>query len=175
MALKTIIENLTKARADYDRQLKEIGDNAAKAIAEYLAPNIPAGFCVGWNQYTPYFNDGEACTFRVGDFWLVKSDARKCPRYEEEGNDDEPEDQVRLCLGAWVVTRYDLEPPKAEPGRYQAQKVEPLEGAPRDLVVTLSDALNSLPEDMLKSAFGDHQRIRVFSDGTYVTDEHDHD
>lgn len=24
----------------------------------------------GWRQYTPYFNDGDACTFRVGEPWF---------------------------------------------------------------------------------------------------------
>lgn len=25
----------------------------------------------GWRQYTPYFNDGEPCTFGVGDLWFL--------------------------------------------------------------------------------------------------------
>ncbi len=28
----------------------------------------------GWRQYTPYFNDGEPCIFRISEFWVRTTD-----------------------------------------------------------------------------------------------------
>lgn len=70
MALKTMIENLNKAREAYEKQLESLGKDAQKAVAEALGALIPEGKVLVWTQYTPYFNDGDACIFGVNDAYL---------------------------------------------------------------------------------------------------------
>jgi hypothetical protein len=44
---------------------------------------------VGWNQYTPGFNDGDPCTFRVsGPFWMVKKTDEWAEDLEEAFEED---------------------------------------------------------------------------------------
>lgn len=46
-------------------QLKADGEAALKAaLAEFFAAH-PEAVAIAWRQYTPYFNDGDACTFSV--------------------------------------------------------------------------------------------------------------
>lgn len=87
MALKTMISNITKARAEYEKQKAALGENAQKAIAEAFAEFIPAGHVLHWCQYTPYFNDGDACTFGVHD------------PYFDEAADEEAESNLDVYDG----------------------------------------------------------------------------
>lgn len=62
------IEDLKKENVQL---VKELLLERSKEIFETY-PDIK-GFC--WNQYTPYFNDGEPCVFGwTGDFYLFNDD-----------------------------------------------------------------------------------------------------
>lgn len=177
MALATMIAELTKARKDYQEKLAALGSDTQKAIAEFLSPRIPEGFAVQWNQYTPYFNDGEPCTFRLGDPYLVKLDPTKNREHISRYAEDSEEPCVGLSYG---LAGYDLEGPSHEETRpngskYTQPHYEAVEGAPRAIVLELAELWRQLPEDMLEAAFGDHVRVRVFHDGTATTNDHDHD
>lgn len=52
---------------------------------------------ISWQQYTPYFNDGEPCEFGVGDIsftnnpvvasaWLDEEQGDECDKYDVDGN-----------------------------------------------------------------------------------------
>ncbi len=155
MALQTMLDNLKAARRAYQEQLAEITSRGKKILSENLGPMIPDGFCLQWNQYTPYFNDGEPCTFRVDDVYVVKLDPGKdrehISRHAEDGDEDS------MYLGSGV---------------YQDDMIP---GLPIASYNALSEGWKLIPEDVLKSAFGDHARCRIFSDGTSATNEHDHD
>lgn len=47
-------------------------------------PNLEA---VRWEQYTPYFNDGDACVFRVHSWELKYHDKRKHTDADEDEDD----------------------------------------------------------------------------------------
>lgn len=86
MALKTHIKRIAAAKAEYDAELAKVGKKAGKELAKLLGPLIPPGFVLEWTQYTPSFNDGDPCTFRVGYPMLKRQDA------EEVEEDDDLED-----------------------------------------------------------------------------------
>jgi hypothetical protein len=102
MALKTMIENLKKAREAYDKQLAALGENAQKAVVESLAELIPKGKVLVWSQYTPYFNDGEACTFSVRDPYL--QDENEDDEHDPYEGDDLPKGLAK----AWDALPEDL-------------------------------------------------------------------
>ena len=43
---------------------------------------MPALKAIRWNQYTPYFNDGDPCTFSVGEVMFLVDGAA-----EDDGED----------------------------------------------------------------------------------------
>lgn len=146
MALKTMINNLVKARKAYEDQLASLKNDASKNVAQALAEFIPEGCSVKWNQYTPYFNDGDRCTFRAGDptIGLVDSDV-------------DCEDSTRVDL--WFVEGYE----------------DTVPGLTKDALIALEALWKEIPEDMLLQAFGDHVKITVLHDGTWSVDDYDHD
>lgn len=70
----TRLEELKAAKAEYDR-LK--ADGAMPIIKEWfrdLFEKFPQVKAVAWTQYTPYFNDGDACVFSKNDMYVTFDD-----------------------------------------------------------------------------------------------------
>ena len=177
MALKTMIENLNKARADYEAQLASIGENAQKAVAEFLSPLVPPGYAVTWRQYTPHFNDGDACTFSVHDPELAKLDddgdtsegidfGTAIERY---GKPDEIKSYMR---NDYSYGRGNNEQVKVE---YTEHGFPAIDGWSVEKLEALGKAWGELPEDMLESAFGDHVSVAIKYDGTFDVSDYSHD
>lgn len=126
----------------------------------------------GWEQYTPYFNDGEPCTFRVRQPWFLTT---------ADPDPDDVEDFYNFEVssygnghpslgkknGDWVGTWPDRKMINEtytgpDPERYDRVKV-------------LSDAIEGGEfEDVLLEAFGDHAQVRVQASGITV-DTYEHD
>lgn len=83
MALKTMVDRLNKARDEYQKQLASLGKDAQEAIAKAISECLPPDKQLMWAQYTPYFNDGEPCVFRVNDGYLQELGSKQKP-YEGE-------------------------------------------------------------------------------------------
>ena len=64
MAKNTMLETFQKAREAYVAARDAI---TSKMIADALGEVVPEGKILVWSQYTPYFNDGEACEFGVNE------------------------------------------------------------------------------------------------------------
>ena len=64
---KTVEELNTKIREAAREELKP----ALAEACEIFKTEIPELEAITWNQYTPYFNDGEACEFSVGNMHAV--------------------------------------------------------------------------------------------------------
>lgn len=69
---------------------KAEGAKAVKAaLAEHVKPIFeahPTIEAVGWRQYTPYFNDGDACVFGLHGAW-TQVDGEKRDEYDFEKGD----------------------------------------------------------------------------------------
>ncbi|MEV5140333.1 hypothetical protein AB0K71_06010 [Streptomyces syringium] len=116
----------------------------------------------GWRQYTPYFNDGDPCTFDVYGTWVRTTD-------DEDADEDELEMWGHRSLG------------KVAPGRYNQDgqwEKGPYEG-PDEPRYQLCKALEAAVEggefdDVLLGAFGDHAQVTVRRDGIRI-DFYSHD
>lgn len=64
---KTLNERIAEAMAQMKSDSKTLVEQAANELFQ-AAPEIDHVF---WVQYTPYFNDGEPCTFSVHDIYYV--------------------------------------------------------------------------------------------------------
>lgn len=105
---------------------------------------------VSWQQYTPYFNDGDACTFRAHiDYFGVNG----FDEYSEEGED-----------GTIDVIAYDY----VNGGRqYEYSKGEEIHDS-------IKGFLKQLDSDDYKTMFGDHAHVIVRKDEITV-EEYEHD
>lgn len=105
---------------------------------------------VSWPQYTPYFNDGDACVFYVREPELHFS--------QDHALHDGDADEEGVGLSEWDLSR--------APGRE----------ALREILVRFARVIqnNDLGEAM-QAAFGDHVKVTLNRDGTFVVDDYGHD
>jgi len=117
----------------------------------------------GWNQYTPYFNDGDPCVFRVNGPWFL-TEADPDPD-DVEDHYDFSMDSDHPSLGKRV---YD----------WRNKVYGPYEGSDEaryDRVKELAGALEAGAfENVLLEAFGDHAQVTVRASGITV-DFYSHD
>lgn len=63
-ALKAVAEH--KARTEeLNKAFRDNGKALLKPLFDKFFADEPRAVSVKWDQYTPYFNDGDACVFRV--------------------------------------------------------------------------------------------------------------
>lgn len=108
---------------------------------------------IRWNQYTPYFNDGDVCEFSVNvdpDYGLTINGTER----DEFCEFDKVEDS-----NTWSGYRYDRR--ITNPDMY-------------NLFEPVSDFLSAFGEDYMKQAFGDHAEITIDRQGVTV-ERYDHD
>lgn len=145
--MSKLFDELTALKEAYDTKLAEEGEEAVKELFKELFDKHPQLVSVTWRQYTPYFNDGDPCYFRVGEFET---------NFDEDEYDDEDEDEEE------AVEEETTEEVVEESVDYDAinEAVGELEGL--------------LPEDVLEHVFGDHVTITATREGFDIT-EYDHD
>jgi len=168
--LNTLLDAYVKACA----HLKTVtAASLLKAFASQFKSN-PAVKCMVWTQYTPYFNDGEPCTFRISGENPCRS---RLPQADE--------------LSSWTLVAGAT--PPADDSPYPKQEyasdfldayeyTDPIVGArwgqPNPPEVAQASALESfrdaLPEDLIIRIFGDGVRVFVW-EGGLLTREYSHD
>lgn len=132
---------------------------------------------IGWTQYTPYWNDGEECTFglNISELYI---------------NGEHEDDIDALTKGKYeTITVDNIEANKAFNNTTDGMKRyvdKPLgdtgyfknEGFDSELfngTEQFKKALGEVPEDFYKDLFGDHVLVTINSDGDVITDEYEHD
>lgn len=150
----------------------------------------------GWEQGTPYFNDGDPCVFSVGDLWFRTVDDLEQwrvgePRVDEDGDEVEEdeydvESNFRVTSGSLEIKDWGDGHPSLGKREYdwvgdypdRVKVYGPYEGeheASYTACLALSDAIDSEEfDDVLLVAFGDNTRIVVKATGITV-DEYSHD
>lgn len=178
-------ERLDQISGDMNAKIRALNEEI-KAAAEQvmteatatLFDNHPIVEEIWWTQYTPYFNDGDACEFGVGEmFYRLTRDEDACEyegtnvaslanletykEYSRNGNADYWEKRIRQeenKRASWIPLGLD-------------SFLEDFEAFQR--------AVNSISEDVMKATFGDHVRVSISrnAEGKAVVsvDEYDHD
>jgi hypothetical protein len=76
MSIVARLSELSGKRAEIEAAAREQAKAIlAPGLQEFMAEH-PEVKAIGWTQYTPYFNDGEECTFGVNDLHASMSDER---------------------------------------------------------------------------------------------------
>lgn len=221
MEYKELLNNFDELNNKIQEAYREMRKNSEGLIGEacrqFLTEN-PDIKRVHWTQYTPYFNDGEACEFGVNEIcFLLKDDDDEDSFYEssyvytaedlkkakeavleaiEYNKDPEKwrEEYIKKYENKYGTTysrhyRNSLKPypndvAEAERNvekieeflkKYSSETIEKIQ---KDYASLIS-AMNKIPEEVMKSIFGDHVSVSISLDEDgkveIVVDEHDHD
>lgn len=132
-------------------QIKALQAEAAALVKpmlqQFIADN-PAIVRVRWTQYTPYFNDGEPCTFRVNDvYFFLQGDPEDGEGHSTPWPEWGSEHQIKYYAN-W------------DQKTYEAAK-------------QFSKDMDGLENELLE-LFGDHCEVIVTAKGVDV-EEYEHD
>lgn len=123
--------------------------DAFSAAAKELFEKHPEMETFSWNQYTPYFNDGDSCEFSANT--------------EQESISINGEDAYEIAKD----TDWSGSKPKPLP----EDELSPLLPAQKDV----AEFLQNFDEDDYETMFGDHCEVVVNRDGTIDVEEYSHD
>lgn len=154
-----MFEQLKEMNAELEA-LKKAHLEKSKALFTEVSKKVfeahPALKSFGWTQYTPYFNDGEECTFSANTSYPDIN--------EHDGDDINFEDEN---VTDWSAV-------KDASGNRPIKKNEMYNPELQAALVTVKEFLNNVEDEVLRDLFGDHVRVTVTADGTEV-DEYEHD
>lgn len=154
----SVLESIKEKLAVIAKQKEEM----VEALRKDFAPMFETFFqksngkiqSFSWVQYTPYFNDGDECIFRVYTDYNFKIN----------GEDTEEMDSLDWSIKYYLKGQTEKYPLKPE------WDIELFK-----LIEDLQEVINSIPEEFMKDLFGDHVEVTVNSDGTITTEEYEHD
>ncbi len=142
-------KKIREAKAFAQNEAKRIFENEAKAIVEELGIKS-----FSWTQYTPYFNDGDACVFSVyNDYPAING-------HDEYEGPDAPKYLYGEALAALSPEE------RAEYDRAQEEYRAPYK--------RVAEFLRSWEEEDFLFMFGDHVEVTVTKDSIEV-DDYSHD
>ena len=125
--------------------------------------------CFGWQQFTPYFNDGDPCVFGVSSLWAAR------PEDVRGDSDDFDRDELEVEYGSHLGSyegREEWVPDPADPVNRRVLAKRRYVGpdqARYDNCLALATALGSGSfDDVLLEAFGDHAEVTVRRTGITI-------
>jgi hypothetical protein len=143
----------------FNKGIKELFDKYPNHLAQ-----------ISWRQYTPYFNDGDPCTFRVSEFYINGQEAY-------DYGDDIPEIVDSLYTAEEKTLRDAWQPDPSNRWDYKSfytglstERVEEFKTAEKEVY----KFLGLFSEDDYEFMFDDHVKVTITRDGISV-DEYDHD
>jgi hypothetical protein len=146
------------------KKLKEEMLEASNKIFTDLTKTIfedhPKVKSFGWNQFTPYFNDGETCTFSVNTDYIYING-------ESVDESDWINETKITNYGTW----------NREKRQYEGRTEVPNFNYDKELVAAcdeIREFLSNFDNDFFMSQFGDHAEITITAEGVSV-DEYEHD
>lgn len=142
------LEQIKKKKEDLDQEVKSFFNEFIKNV--FL--EFPELVLISWAQYTPYFNDGDPCIFRVHDAKIS---------FNAYSSDDELDTDEYIEHEELFYPVFDNWSIPEEKTKYKK---------------LLTDIDNMLSEvsSYLQDIFGDHAEVLAFKDKIVVT-EYDHD
>lgn len=142
------------------KEMLEASNKIFTDLTKTIFEENPKVKSFGWNQYTPYFNDGETCTFSANTDYI----------YVNGVSVDESD-----WISETKITNYGTW--NREKREYEGRKEVPNLNYDPELVKSsdeIREFLRNFDEDFFMSQFGDHAEITVTVDGVSV-DEYEHE
>ena len=187
------LENLIEQTKLLKEKMQRDGQEALKVAFKEFFETHPEARAIVWTQYTPYFNDGDACEFGLGDFELkvdtskFSEDLQKLIGYDEDDDksDDEDVEKLEYKYGEGDAahrielledTKENRENTKKNWSPTFGMTLRPLSESEKSIVVDfdkLNKGCQQIPE-VFEMIFGDHVEIVATKNGFDVHEfEHD--
>lgn len=138
-------------------------------------PNVVA---VHWEQYTPYFNDGDSCRFGVGSYWLeFNYTPEELKATAEKLFNDEPD--IGNSVKAWeewltspegLRETYDEKEFASKDSQFSFNESE--KKSLKEFKKVWNDVVE---DDLFESLFGDHVTVKATREGFTSTSYDNHD
>jgi hypothetical protein len=160
---KAKFEILREKQEEIRKMKKEMVEASNKIFTELtksIFEEYPKVESFGWSQYTPYFNDGDTCTFSVNTDWIYINGI-------PVDDSDWVNETTITNYGTWNREK------KVYEGRTEVPNLnydEELSKASDEI----SEFLSNFDNEFFMSQFGDHAEITVTAEGVSV-DEYEHD
>jgi hypothetical protein len=179
--------------AEARKTMEETAKGLFTEMTSELFNDNPTLMAFGWTQYTPYFNDGDVCTFRcnsdyptllikVGDD-LIAHDSNSG---ELEINGEEVRSTYELqdtfkSLGVDSYTKggklyaYDKATKAVTVDGVKIPTYDDYEKLFDAVEGKVTEFLGSFEDEDMQTMFGDHQTITVSRNGSIETEDYEHD
>jgi hypothetical protein len=152
-ALKEASENYHKVKEEFTEKCKSLLEKSFNELFE----KYPALEEVRWNQYSPYFNDGDSCEF--------SANTEYCEINGESPDDKECDREIIVDYGKWNGTEYVGRKTAINPN-YNPEK--------GDMVNDVKDLLALIPDDVYEEMYDNHTSVIVTREGI-ETEDYEHD
>ena len=156
--------------------VEELRQEFPKMFVELFA-NSDTIETISWTQYTPYFNDGEECTFSANVDYL-----------DVNGESDYDRKDLKPFLIEKLTTQEEVAANDILSEKYGYSHMKNRKIGEHGLIVNpnfnekegtvfteIKMLLSSIPDEFLKDLFGDHARITISKDGKVEVEEYEHD
>lgn len=141
------LEELKALKKQYQDALSSFGKEALAGIFKPLFDEHPTLTAIRWTQYTPFFNDGETCTFGVNDFYYKVGPATGDSDDEDDGDS-----------GFQYYSPYSTDPDAVKQAAMKAGH----------------EVARTIPDDLMQVVFGDHVKVTATRDG-FEVEEYEHE
>lgn len=161
-----LVQDQRKLKEEFRVTAQELFKQTTKEFFE-KNPGITAFI---WTQYTPYFNDGDACVFSVGSPTFTNAPEDELDNVNHYGEYDGEEDGIWSTDSLSFVLAEERE-------WYKKERDLILAGAPIDAesVERIQTLIGSEEmEDVMEIMFGDGVIVRATRNG-FDVEEYDHD
>lgn len=150
-------------------EMEKSGKSALKEAFSEFFEKHPEIKGIVWAQYTPYFNDGDACTFSVGDPQF-KYDPKKVKDMDQSTKDDffkytSEEDYAEDPFADLYEQCY------LSTVKYKKKKTKEEQA----LVDDAQEVLEAFSlDEIFESVFGDHVKV-IATRKSFTVEEYEHD
>lgn len=159
------IKDLNKERQELQSKYQTKMQEHLKGLTKAFFKDNPQVTAFVWTQYTPYFNDGDECTFRRNEISVTN-----CPLDEvDENRYDEYEGEAENVF----VSNFSDWFMKSDYYKDKRKKIEE-SGVDIKAVQQFINLLDSIDEDVYLETFGNHVRVVATVRG-FDIEEYDHD
>lgn len=178
VSIEDKIRKLHNQVSKLQNEITKESKKAFKQMTKDVFKKYPELQSFSWQQYTPYFNDGDTCTFSAyTDYLYINGSEESESLYEISSLIDDVKNKTKTISklekemkndSGWIV-------------EHNKKKIEEINNANLGdltkryhMLSYIVDCLSLIGDDVLQDMFGDHVSVIVSRDGI-VTAHHDHE
>jgi hypothetical protein len=145
-------------------------------LLRILNDGPPGLLSVSWNQYTPYWNDGDTCEFSANtDYVTIETDKELGTEFTALAScDDEEELKTSWRLSGVSINSLGIYWDKKSKAYKNDPAFPPTLTPLRDTLQQIYHLLDCMEDDGLRDAFGDHAQVTIRRTGI-TTKEFEHE